>query len=149
VLLRDGISFAAFSLIKNRTGQVREISAEFLRLGLVKDVKFILFLDEGIDITDLSDMAWIASNNIDPMRDCFRVYDEDQIPFPVLVIDGTRKTHQSDGFERDWPNIIVMDEATIKNVDSNWEKFNLGPFLPSPSLKYMSLIINDGAMVKE
>ena len=107
----------------------------------------MLFLDSGIDIYSTADTAWIAANNMDPMRDCFHPVSEMGISFPLLVMDGTRKTLEFDGFERDWPNIIVMDEPTILKVDNEWAKYNLGPLLPSPSRKYRSLILNDGAVV--
>jgi 4-hydroxy-3-polyprenylbenzoate decarboxylase len=51
-------------------------------------------------------------------------------------LDGTRKTPEFDNFQRDWPNIIVADDATIAAVDKKWEQLGLGPFLPSPSLKF-------------
>ena len=145
----EGISLVVFTLKKNRKGHVHDISEEILRKELVKDVKFLLFLDEGIDINVLSDVAWISSNNMDPMRDCLHPVDRQNIPFPVLVMDGTRKTKVYDGFEREWPNIIVMDDDTILQVNTQWEKYKLGPFLFSPSLKYKSLVINEGAVVKE
>ena len=145
----EGISLVVFTLKKNRKGHVHDISEEILRKELVKDVKFLLFLDEGIDINVLSDVAWISSNNMDPMRDCLHPVDRQNIPFPVLVMDGTRKTKVYDGFEREWPNIIVMDDDTILQVNTHWEKYKLGPFLFSPSLKYKSLVINKGAVAKE
>jgi hypothetical protein len=37
--------------------------------------------------------------------------------FVCLGLDGTRKTRELDNFQRDWPNIIVADEATIAAVD--------------------------------
>jgi 4-hydroxy-3-polyprenylbenzoate decarboxylase len=42
-----------------------------------------------------------------------------------------------------------MDEPTIRKVDKNWGEYGLGPLLPSPSVKYRSLILNDGATVHE
>jgi 4-hydroxy-3-polyprenylbenzoate decarboxylase len=146
-LLSEGISLVVLSVKKNRKSHVREISNELMKQGIIRDVKFMLFLDSGIDIYSTADTAWIAANNMDPMRDCFHPVSEMGISFPLLVMDGTRKTLEFDGFERDWPNIIVMDEPTILKVDNEWAKYNLGPLLPSPSRKYRSLILNDGAVV--
>jgi len=36
-----------------------------------------------------------------------------------MGIDATRKW-RSEGFEREWPPPIVMDEATKKKIDSIW-----------------------------
>jgi 4-hydroxy-3-polyprenylbenzoate decarboxylase len=147
--LAEGISFVVLSVKKNRISHIREISTEFMKQSLLRDIKFLLFLDSGVDIHSPADIAWIAANNIDPMRDCFHPVSDKGTSFPVLVLDGTRKTHGFDGFKRDWPNIIVMDESTIRKVDENWEKYGLGTLVPSPSLKYRALILNDGAVVHE
>ncbi|MCX6247419.1 MAG: menaquinone biosynthesis decarboxylase [Bacteroidetes bacterium] len=144
--LADGISLAVVSVKKNRANHIREISNQFFRQGLVRDLKFILFLDHGIDLQSPSDIAWIAANNMDPVRDCFHPVTENGNQFPFLVLDGTRKTKEYDGFKRDWPNIIGMDEATIRRIDENWEKFGLGSLVPSPSIKYRSLILSKGAV---
>jgi hypothetical protein len=40
-----------------------------------------------------------------------------------------------------------MDELTISKIDENWDTYGLGTPIPSPSLKYKSLIINKGAVV--
>jgi 4-hydroxy-3-polyprenylbenzoate decarboxylase len=147
--LLEGISLVVLSVKKNRISHIREISTEFMKQSLVRDIKFLLFLDSGVDIHSPADIAWIAGNNIDPMRDCFLPVSDEGKPFPILVLDGTRKTTGFDGFKRDWPNIIVMDEPTIRKVDENWEKYGLGSMLPSPSRKYRSLILSDGAVVHE
>ncbi len=148
-LLPEGISLVVFSMKKNRISHVSEISTEFLKQGLIRDIKFLLFLDPGVDLYSPAEIAWIGANNIDPMRDCFNPLSDDGSPFPVLVLDGTRKSAGFDGFKRDWPNIIVMDEATILKVDKAWEKYGLGPLVPSPSQKYRTLILNDGAIASE
>jgi len=105
------------SVKKKRINHVREISAEFMKQGLLRDIKFLLFLDSEVDIHSPADIAWIAASNIDPMRDCFHPVSDNGTSFPVLALDGTRKTAGYDGFTRDWPNIIVMDEPTIRKVD--------------------------------
>ena len=44
-----------------------------------------------------------------------------------IGLDGTIKTKQFDDFYRDWPNIIIADDATIKSVDEKWNSLGLGP----------------------
>jgi 4-hydroxy-3-polyprenylbenzoate decarboxylase len=145
----EGISLVLFSVKKTRKNQVREISSEILRSGFVTGIKFLLFMDTGIDLYAYSDVAWIAANNMDPMRDCFHVTAKEGVPFPVLSLDGTRKTRELDAFDREWPNVIIMDDHTIQKVDETWEKYGLGPFLPSPSKKYKHLVINEGPVVSQ
>ena len=64
-----------------------------------------------------------------------------------MGLDGTRKTKELDNFQRDWPNIIVADDATIRAVDEKWKDLGLGTFLPSPSLKFKDQIYGVEAVV--
>ena len=137
-----GISLLVLGIRKTRPGQIRETGKKIIREKLLQNMKFVLFMDEGIDLSRLSDIAWIAANNIDPERDCFTVQDDAGTPFPLLFADATRKTKELDRFDRDWPNIIVMDDETIRHVDKIWNKLGLGPFIASPSLLYKTLVFN-------
>ena len=65
-----------------------------------------------------------------------------------MGFDGTRKTKEWDGFYRDWPNIIVASEETIKAVDDKWPLLGIGPFLPSPSLKFRKQLYGEEAVVQ-
>ena len=65
-----------------------------------------------------------------------------------MGLDGTRKTREFDGFERDWPNIIVADDTTIRSVDNKWEQLNIGPFISSPSLQYKDQMYGEEAAVE-
>ncbi len=64
-----------------------------------------------------------------------------------MGLDGTRKTKEFDQFQRDWPNIIVADDATIASVDQKWEQLGLGTFIPSPSLKFKGQLYGEEAIV--
>ena len=66
-----------------------------------------------------------------------------------LAFDGTRKTKELDGFDRDWPNILASDEETIERIDGIWDKLGLGKFIPSPSLKYRKQMYGSGAVVSD
>lgn len=107
---------------------------------------FLLIVDKEVDVEDLDMVAWLILGNIDPKRDCLLISEENK---QILVMDGTRKTHEVDKFERDWPNIIVSDDETISKVDKNWSKLGLGDFMSSPSLKYKNLYFNGGAKLNQ
>ncbi|MFQ5507292.1 MAG: hypothetical protein ACE5F1_21200, partial [Planctomycetota bacterium] len=47
-------------------------------------------------------------------------------------IDATRKW-KSEGFERPWPDLILMDRGTRDLVDGRWASYGLGAVLDSPS----------------
>ena len=110
-------------------------------------VKFVVFMEEKADLSALNDVVWRAANNIDPARDCFFVEKEGE-KVPVLFMDATRKTLEHDGFERPWPNIVTMDKATIRTVDYKWEKYGIGKFIESPSLKYIEQLYPGGAVAE-
>jgi 4-hydroxy-3-polyprenylbenzoate decarboxylase len=64
-----------------------------------------------------------------------------------MGLDGTIKTKDFDNFQRDWPNIVVADEATIRSVDSKWSELGIGEFIASPSLKYRDQLYGYEAVV--
>jgi 4-hydroxy-3-polyprenylbenzoate decarboxylase len=145
-LVENGISLVILSVKKERRGQIHDVGNRLIEEGFIRDIKFILFMDIEVGVSNYPDIAWLAANNIDPLRDCFIVADEGK-PFSSLLIDATRKSARLDGFKRDWPNVIVMDDSTIFKVDNNWTKYGLGPFIASPSKRYKPLIVNNGSMV--
>ena len=148
-LITRGVSLLIVSLKKSKKQHVRQIAADLLVKKIVINVKFILFVDDLPDLASLSQIVWISANNIDPMRDCFYVDRDPGLKFNTLCMDGTRKTKEWDDFQRDWPNVIVMDDQTISSIDDKWKYLGLGPLIHSPSLVYKSLVINNGAVSKE
>ncbi len=95
-----------------------------------------LLLDHTVDLYDWNMVCWIILNNIDPVFDI-------HVKPPCLFIDATSK--HGGNFERDWPNVVVMDESTINKIDLMWDRLGLGKFLESPSLKYQKLNVSPGA----
>lgn len=148
-LLAQNISLLIISVKKDEQRQVRKIAAELIFQELTSGAKFVLFIDDLLDAGSLPQVAWIAANNIDPLRDCFYIEQEPGTKIPVLFIDATRKSRNLDNFQRDWPNVTVMDDATIGKVDKDWTKLGLGSFISSPSLIYKSLNTSEGAVAEE
>ena len=147
-LVADGISLVIIAVKKSKKQHIRLMAADLLLNKWLEQVKFILFVDEQTDLASLSQITWLAANNIDPMRDCFYQEDDHGNRIPALCIDGTRKTRELDDFQRDWPNVIAMDDRTISAIDAKWTHLGLGPLVPSPSLIYKSLVISNGAVSK-
>lgn len=134
-----GISVVFIAVRKNRKGQVGELAKKLFASNSFKAVKAVLFVEDVADINDTADLVWRFANNLDPKRDHLLVQNH-------IAFDGTRKTPDHDGFTRDWPNILAMDEATIKRVDDIWERLGLGARIPSPSLKYRKQLYTGGAV---
>jgi 4-hydroxy-3-polyprenylbenzoate decarboxylase len=154
-LLQNGIPVVIVSVEKKRNGHVKELHQQICELKEVEGVKMILYVEHTVDANDLTVALWRFCNNLDPKRDhylCKRPISNLQPGtsnnyFACMGLDGTIKSKEFDNFQRDWPNIIVMDDATIKAVDEKWSRLGLGKFLPSPSLKFKGQMYGEEAVV--
>ncbi|MEE4198931.1 MAG: menaquinone biosynthesis decarboxylase [Bacteroidales bacterium] len=111
-------------------------------------IKLCVFVDERVDVTDWNLVLWIALGNIDPKRDSI-IVSKKNYSGSCIFIDATRKSKQKDQFQRDWPNIVSSSMSTIKKVDEKWKTYQIGKFIPSPSLKYQKMLFNGGAIAGE
>src|SRR5690349_18900313 len=121
-LLKNSISCLIVSVEKNRKGHIRE-SQDRLSEKL-EGIKMILYVEHTVDANDLPTALWRFCNNLDPKRDQM-LSKRASIHSPgkyaaCIGFDGTRKTKELDDFQRDWPNIIIADDATIRSVDAKW-----------------------------
>jgi len=162
-LLEKEIPCLIISVRKNRKGHIKELHEQLCIIKETEGVKMILYVEHTVDANDLPVALWRFCNNLDPKRDHHLIRRSTQIPGPILRqtqdenkipsytacmgFDGTRKTKEFDDFNRDWPNIIVADDATIKTVDDKWESLGIGQFLLSPSLKFKEQMYGEEAVV--
>ncbi len=126
---------------KTNEDYLEELQLHLKNTNRLKDIKLVILFDKEVNLNDLASCTWLSTGNIDPKRDTYFIND-------FALIDATRKTLDNDKFERDWPNILVMDKATIKAIDEKWERLNIGVFIQSPSEYYLPLKMNEGAVVK-
>ena len=149
-LLAKDIPVLLVSIEKNRPGHFRALHQLLANRPELGGIKMVLYVEHTVDPQDLSIALWRFCNNLDPKRDSLlvRIDLPDGLSYDAcLGLDGTRKTKELDGFQRDWPNIIVANEQTIQAVDAKWEQLGLGPFLPSPSLKFKAQQYGEEAVV--
>ncbi|MGC4235608.1 MAG: UbiD family decarboxylase, partial [Niabella sp.] len=147
-LLEHNIPCIVVSVQKSRQGHVKELHDALSRLPELKGVKMILYIEHTVNAQDLPTALWRFCNNLDPRRDHFMHRQEEGNGkyTAILGLDGTIKTKELDGFERDWPNIIVADDETIASVDAKWKELGIGKLIPSPSLKYKSQMYGEKAV---
>ena len=146
-LLKNQIPCLIISVEKNRTGHIKELHEQLCNLNEVNGIKMVLYVEHTVDAKDLATALWRFCNNLDPKRD-FHLYKSAQIPYTACMgLDGTRKTKEFDNFQRDWPNIIVANDDTIKTVDEKWGQLGLGAFISSPSLKFKNQMYGQEAVV--
>jgi 4-hydroxy-3-polyprenylbenzoate decarboxylase len=134
VLQQIPVVFA--TVVKNRKNHVRELSQALFQWSGMQAIQMVIFLEAETDLSYLSDAVWRFANNVDPKRDHVIIPARQPQEINHIVFDATRKTRELDGFARDWPNILVSDDATIERIDQLWDKLGLGAFIPSPSLRY-------------
>jgi 4-hydroxy-3-polyprenylbenzoate decarboxylase len=151
-LLKKEISCILISVKKNRKNHIKELHEKISLLKETEIVKMILYIDHTVDANDLPVALWRFCNNLDPKRDhtiCQNVsVDDREKNVACIGFDGTTKTKEFDNFYRDWPNIIVSDENTIRSVNDKWVESGLGSFIPSPSLKFKDQLYGEEAIAE-
>lgn len=96
--------------------------------------KFIVVVDDDINVRDWKDVIWAMTTRVDPSRDTVMVDNTpiDYLDFasPVaglgskMGIDATNKWPGET--LREWGRPIVMDDAVRRRVDSLWKEIGLG-----------------------
>ncbi|ADU91303.1 UbiD family decarboxylase [Taylorella equigenitalis] len=92
--------------------------------------KFIIVVDEGVDIRDWKEVIWAVSTRMDPVRDIVQVKNTpiDYLDFasPVsglggkLGMDATNKW--SGETDREWGIPITMDKSIKEKIDNLWSE---------------------------
>lgn len=146
-LLKKEIPCLIISVEKNRKGHIKELHEQICSIKELVGIKMILYVEHTVDANDLPTALWRFCNNLDPKRD-YHLYKSSTNPYTSCMgFDGTRKTKELDDFHRDWPNIIVADNGTIKAVDEKWQSLDIGVFISSPSLKFKNQMYGEEAVV--
>jgi 4-hydroxy-3-polyprenylbenzoate decarboxylase len=118
--IRDQHQFAGgfwfITTEKQRPQQGRHLGEWAARQSAARGVRLIGVVDHETDPTDFDECIWTLLNNIDPERDLEVVNDRNG---PVWVLDGTPKL-AAEGFERPWPDKIVMTEEVKKRVEERF-----------------------------
>lgn len=114
----------------SKTELIKQLSG----LNKINYFKSIILFNKGTDLDDYFLLFWLLGGNLDPERDINFMSNN------IVLTDATFKTNKHDDFERNWPNIVTMDNTTIKTIDEKWSKLGLGDFIKSPSLKFKSLV---------
>jgi 4-hydroxy-3-polyprenylbenzoate decarboxylase len=118
---------------KQYPGQAYKVMNALWGAGLMSLAKVIVVVDRGVNVRDPDEAWWVALNNIDPERDVrftkgpVDVLDHSSQFFTFgskMGIDGTRKW-KDEGFNREWPDPIVMDDATKRRIDELWPRLGI------------------------
>jgi len=121
------------SIDKQYPGQAQKVMNALWGQGLMSLAKVLVVVDREVDVRNPDEAWWVALNNIDPERDTrftmgpVDVLDHASRAFTYgskMGIDGTRKWPE-EGFTREWPDRIEMDQETRARVDAIWPKLGI------------------------
>ena len=129
---------------KNNEFNKENLQEKLIQLTGFSQYKMVFVFNEGADLSDFFTLIWLIGGNLEPERDISILNSADENS--TVFVDATFKTEKHDNFKRDWPNVVTMDDKTIKEIDKKWDDFGLGEFIKSPSLKFKSLVKGDGAI---
>lgn len=127
-------NLAIVSIRKAYPGQGKKVMNALWGLGhMMMLTRVLIIVDEDVDVHDTRTVAWFVLNNLDAQHDVVMmpgpVDDLDHGSYtPALGmkvgIDATRKT-AAEGYTREWPPDMVMDEPTRARVDARWKEYGL------------------------
>ncbi len=118
---------------KQYPGHARKVMHAIWGSGQAMFTKVVVVVDQDVNVRNLSEVTWKVLNHIDPERDIQFVLGPvetldhaSRLPLygSKMGVDGTRKW-PSEGFTRDWPDEIIMDEPTKTLVDKRWREYGL------------------------
>ncbi len=132
----EGCSYriAVVSMKKQYAGHAKRVMMgvwSFLRQFMY--TKFVIVVDDDVDVRKWEDVIWAMTTRMDPSRDTLLIENTpiDYLDFasPVsglgskMGLDATNKWPGETN--REWGKPIVMDEAIKKKVDELWEELDI------------------------
>lgn len=116
-----------------------DLSLDTAEIAKAVDCNYIVIFDHRAKTMSANELLWLGAANTEPSRDF-------TLQGSSLVIDARAKRPKAnDKNPSRWPNIVTADEATIALVDSRWNDYGIGKFIPSPSKHFSTLKLSEGA----
>ena len=127
-------NLAIVSIRKSYPGQGKKVMNALWGLGhMMMLTRVLIIVDEDVDVQNARTVAWFVLNNLDAQHDVVMmpgpVDDLDHASYtPALGmkigVDATRKS-AAEGYTRQWPPDMIMDETTRDLVDKRWKEYGL------------------------
>jgi len=121
------------SIDKRYPLHARKICYAIWGTGQLMFSKFIIVVDQHVDVHDEQEVMFHVWNSVDPRRDTFVVDGpldalDHTCPQPAwgskMGIDATKKW-PSEGFQREWPDELGMSAEVVAKVDAMWGELGL------------------------
>jgi 4-hydroxy-3-polyprenylbenzoate decarboxylase len=127
-------NLAIVSIKKSYPGHAKKVMNALWGLGhMMMLTRLLVIVDGDVDVQNVREAAWFVLNNLDAQHDVV------MMPGPVddldhgsytpalgmkIGVDATRKT-AAEGYTREWPPDMVMDQATRDSVSARWSEYGL------------------------
>ena len=121
------------SIRKEYPGHAQKVMHALWGLGLLMLAKTIVVVDHGVNVHDLSEVAWRVAGNISPAQDIlFTTGPLDDLDYSTptprygskMGIDATEKG-AAEGRTRPWPPEIAMSPEVKALVDGKWREYGI------------------------
>jgi 4-hydroxy-3-polyprenylbenzoate decarboxylase len=122
------------SIDKQYPGHARKVMMGMMSQGMLSLTKTVVVVDEDVDVHDEAEVLWAVTSRMDAARDVEII---ERAPLDHLEHAAPRKAHggkmgidatrpwEGEGFERDWPDEIEMDDEVQERVDENWGEYGI------------------------
>ncbi|HEO65415.1 MAG TPA: UbiD family decarboxylase, partial [Spirochaetes bacterium] len=121
-------NFVFVSIKKDYPYHAKKVMSGLWGLGQMMLTKFIVIVDEDVDVQNMEEVMWKFGNNVDPRRDTLMIDGPlDQLdhssPYSLggakMGFDATTRW-KDEGAMRDYPPEMIMSESVKNKIDSMW-----------------------------
>jgi len=126
-------NWAFVSIRKTHPHQARKVMHALWGMGQMMYTKFLVVVDEGVNVHDPEEVFWRVGAEADPRRDLVVTTGPADVldhaapadgPAGKVGIDATRKwPEEAPG--RPWPDPIVPDPEVVERVTRRWAEYDL------------------------
>ncbi len=126
-------NLALVSIDKRYPGHAFKVASALWGLGQMMLTKIIVVFDKEVNVQNLSEALFYLCANVDPERDIIIIkgpldvldHASPEVGFgSKMCIDATKKWKE-EGYRREWPEEVVMNEEVKRRVDKLWKKLKL------------------------
>jgi len=125
-------NLAIVSIRKRFPGHAKKVMMGLWGMPQLMFLKTIIVVDDDVNIRNLSEVIWATLTRFDPARDIVVIPNvvtdtlDHASSLPnfgsKLGIDATKKWKE-EGYQREWPEVVEVDEQTKKLVDEKWKSY--------------------------
>ena len=124
-------NLAIISIRKRFPGHAKKAMFALWGMGMLSLTKIVIVVDDDINVQNMNEVLWAVTSRFDPARDVVIIPDSpvDSLDHSTyranlggkLGIDATVKWKE-EGFEREWPDAVEMNEEVKKRIDEMWDE---------------------------